>query len=212
MEQDPPSALVTNKIPVIRYLLIFTIGLVVGAGGILYLNPNSDSTEDQLSINEISYQAGFDDAKQIALTSQLGTQFLIPDRIKEISGMVTAVSNNEITIIIQGLNPFADQNLLERTILVESDTVFYELQFKHPTILESEIESFQSTEPNQATGDETLPELFTSIRTTAGSISIGAFITVTADENIKNAEEIVANEIRIYVDEGTHYELDHDHN
>ena len=172
----------------VRYIGIFIVGIVIGSvTSFAYLNNPQDT-----------YSAGFEAAKKLVAESSIGSIVRIPDDIRTLSGMVTEISGNRITVRTQSMDPFEDASLANRTVLITDATKIVKLSYKDIKVFQDEWDAF--TEATQsAKGGTPLasPEPF--IRTPSGvaSIAVGDTIGVTAEENIKTTKEFTASEVQI---------------
>ncbi|HAT68657.1 MAG: hypothetical protein A2481_04560 [Candidatus Yonathbacteria bacterium RIFOXYC2_FULL_47_9] len=144
------------------------------------------------------YQAGFDAAKNRILESPAGGALRTPDDIRTLSGIVTAVSGNRITIQTQSIDPFADSELAERTIIVTSNTQIIRISQGDAEAFNAEMEAFMRS-LEKGVRDVQPPAPLEPTRTVveASSILVGDTLTVTASENIKSKKEISASEIQV---------------
>lgn len=178
-----------------QYIGAVIVGIIVGAGAsFVYFKqaPAPAGTEN-------TYQAGFDAAKKLVLESPMGMVFRTPDDVRALSGSVTAVNGDKITIHTQSTNPFADPALTDRTITITADTKIVKLSQKDPKVMQAEMAAFMKTMQagKVTTKPVTPPTPYTSTVVTSADIAVGATLSVTARENIKNAKEFSASEIQI---------------
>lgn len=196
-----------------KYIGAVILGIIVGMGALfVYFNQTS---EENICLNQISeentYQAGWNAAMERVERSAIGGTFHVPDDIRSLSGTVTAVSGNRITIHTQLSDPFEDPALDDRIVTVATDTKILKFSPKDPKVFQAEMEAFSKTIPSE-TGLSTTsigqtsngvpqntvpPEPFTRDPADVASIVIGNTLDITATENIKNAKEFLASEIQI---------------
>lgn len=177
-----------------QYIGAVIIGIIIGAGAsFVYFK------QAPVTTGENTYQAGYDAAKKRALESQLGGMFRTPDDIRTLSGSVTDVSGNRVTIHTTSINPFEDPMLDDRTITVTADTKIFKLTQKDPKTFQAEMDAFMKKMQSAKIGSSPATPPSPSTKTTAdiASITVGATLTVTAVENIKTAKEFSASEIQI---------------
>jgi hypothetical protein len=143
------------------------------------------------------YQAGFNDAKSLVENSGIGNVLRTPDDIRTLSGVVTAIGGDRIAMHIQSVNPFDDQTLNDRTILITADTKIVKLVQKDQKAFQSEMDTFiKATASNKNIGTEP-PQPFTRVAADIASITANDFLMVTSLENIKTLKEFTASEIQI---------------
>lgn len=176
-----------------QYIGVLIVGLVVGMGASsVYFKQAPAGTEN-------TYQAGFDAAKKRVEESSFGMMIRTPDDIRALSGTVTAVSGNRITIHTQSINPFDAPALLDRTIVITKDTKIIETSQGDMKAFRVEMEAFmKKTQAGRGTG-ATRPSLPAPVSVTVDilSIKIGDTLTVTAVENIRATKEFSASEIQV---------------
>ena len=189
MKENSTTTLVTFGI------VILLIGVVLGAVIDPYL-PTSISNAKK------GYQAGFDAAKKVIRNSSLAG-ILTPSDVRTLSGRVTSVGANQITIHYIPTDPFADPSLADRIILVNSSTSIVKLTQKDPKVFQTEMAAFlkavetSSSTPTQSTLPSTPPSSSTAVTISLTDIKVGDAVTVMASENIGTAKEFTASEIQV---------------
>ncbi|MBI5400894.1 MAG: hypothetical protein HZB12_02175 [Candidatus Yonathbacteria bacterium] len=176
-----------------QYVGAVIIGILVGAGAsFAYFKQAPASSEN-------TYQAGFDAAKKRVLESQMGMMLRTSDDIRVLSGTVTAVNGNRITLHTQSANPFDDDpSLSTRTVLITSETKIVKLSQKDPKEMQAEMTAFMKNMQTIKGGTPAMPpEPFTRASATATDIAVGISLNITATENIKTAKEFTTSEIQI---------------
>jgi hypothetical protein len=164
---------------------MFVIGALLGAG-VAYMYGAG------------SYQRGFDAAKKLVADSPMGAMFFSsPADIMSISGTVTAVNGNSITIKTQSTNPFDDPALLDRTITVNKDTKIVKVTMPDPKEMQAQMEAFTKA-MKSGKAPATPPALPQPKETTieVSAITVGDTLTATSAENIKTAKTFTATEIK----------------
>lgn len=177
-----------------QYIGAVIIGIIIGAGAtFVYFR------QAPVTTGENTYQAGYDAAKKHVLESPLGGMFRAPNDIRTLSGSVTAVSGNRVTIHTTSMNPFEDPSLDDRTIVVTADTKIFKLAQKSPDVFKAEMDTFMKKMQSTKVGSSPATPPSPSTKTTSdiASITVGATLTVTAVENIKTSKEFSASEIQI---------------
>lgn len=185
MEHTEPLVCPTHKS---HYFFVLIVALILGgAGGVAY-----------------GYQKGFDTAKNLVEKSMLAPMIQTPQDIRSLSGSVTAVNGSTITIRTESSNPFEDQNLLVRTVIVSANTKIIKLSQKDPKVFQAEMDAFAKSPAVAIAGGvpAILPDINTHSVAAVSDLKIGERITVTATQNIKTMREFSADEIQIYSNPG----------
>jgi len=183
-------------------LVFFTLGYAVGGTKV--------TSSGQLAVGANTYQAGWDAAKKRLADSGFADPMANLE-VKNVSGEVTAVQGNAITLKIRSLEPLADPSLDERTIIVDANTKIYILEQKDQAQYQSEMADFNKKmqeqlktppapgqTPTAPAGAITPPEFLIKKETGISDIKTGAQINViAADKDIKNTKQFNAAEISI---------------
>ncbi len=189
----------------LRIILISLVVFVIGASfGVYVVGPWRSMNNDQVSsgvsgarVDKTSqnYQAGFADARKLVEDSSLGSFFRTEDDVRTVSGTVTAINGNRLTIQSQSANnPFDGSALKDRTILVDTNTKTIKLTDRDPATIKAEMEK----KAEQSKSPQLPPvELYDQTTVDASSILVGDSIVVTASDNVKTLAEFTAEEIRI---------------
>lgn len=176
-----------------EYIGAILVGALIGAcASYLYLRQAPSGTEN-------TYQAGFDAARKLVEESSVGPMLQAASDLRTVSGTVTLVSGNRITIHTQSMDPFLDPSLLDRTIIVSGDTKIISLSQKDQKVVQAEMEEFMKRVQSGVSMTQTVvaPEPFTRVNVSISDIKVGDMIIVTASENIKTMKEFTASEIQI---------------
>jgi hypothetical protein len=154
------------------------VGIVIGVLVDPYL-PASISNAKK------GYQSGFDAAKMLVASSSVGAMFNTPTDVRMLSGVVTAIDGNIITLRVGMTDPFGDQSLATRVVTVDAST----------TIVKLDVQTGSQT----VTGKNPVgfPIPFTQTTTNLSGVNVGSPITVTAAKNVAAAREFTATEIQI---------------
>ncbi len=177
-----------------QYIGAVLVGIIVGVGAtFVYFK------QAPVSAGNNTYQAGFDAAKNRVLESPMGMIFKTPDDIRTLSGSVTAISGNKITIHTESQNPFDDPALADRIVTVTADTKIFKHTQKTPEVLKAEMDVLIKNMQSAKAGSlpATPPPPSTKTMTDIASITVGAVLNVTAVENIKMSKEFLVSEIQI---------------
>ena len=181
-------------------LVFFTLGYLIGG---INITPTG-----QLVKGANTFQAGWDAAKKRLSDSGFAAP-MANFEINNVSGQVTAVKDNDITLKIRPLEPLADPSLDERIVKVDANTKIYTLEQKDQAQYQKEMEDFNKKmqeqlknplEPGQAPTSPASaimpPEFFVKKEASISDIKVGATISViAADQDIKNAKQFTAAEI-----------------
>lgn len=176
-----------------EYIVAIFVGVLIGAcAAFFYLKQTPAGTEN-------TYQAGFDAARKLVEESSVGPMLQASADMRAVSGTVTLVNGNRITIHTQSMDPFIDPALLDRTIIVSDDTNIISLSPKDQKVMQAEMEEFMKRVQSGESMTQTVvaPEPFIRTNVSISDITVGDMISVTATENIKTAKEFTANEIQI---------------
>lgn len=179
-----------------QYIGVLIIGILVGGGASFAYFKKASAPAG----GENTYQAGFDAAKKRVLESPTGMMFRTPDDVRAVSGTVTAINGDRITLHTQSTNPFDDPSLADRTVLVTSDTKIIKISQADPKIFQAQMEAFMKTiQSGKRTGSTPPPTPPQPTRTTvdAKSVIVGSTLTVTAGANIKTSKEFTASEVQV---------------
>lgn len=173
----------------VQYIGAVIVGVIVGAGvSFVYFNQGGNS-----------YQAGWNAARARVEQSAIGGMLHSPEDIRSLSGTVTAVNGNRVTLHLQSVNPFEDPALDDRIVTATADTKILKLSLKDSKVFQTEMEAFAKAMQagKGAPQGMTPPEPFTRDPADVASITVGNTLSVSATENIKNTKEFSASEIQI---------------
>ncbi|MFZ2303951.1 MAG: hypothetical protein WAV98_04165 [Minisyncoccia bacterium] len=170
-----------------QYIGTLIVGIALGAGASFVIGGGT-------------YHAGFDAAKKRVLESPMGMIFNTPDDIRTISGTVTEVNGNRITIRTQSQNPFDDVTLADRIVSIEKDTKIIKISQGDTEAFQKEMEAFMKNAMSKKDAGAVPPQLPqpTSVNVDASSIKVGDTLVVAATENIKTMKKFTASEIQIH--------------
>ncbi|KKS27498.1 MAG: hypothetical protein UU88_C0005G0003 [Parcubacteria group bacterium GW2011_GWC1_42_11] len=176
-----------------EYIGAIFVGALIGAcASYFYLKQAPAGAEN-------TYQAGFDAARKLVEKSSVGPMLQATADMRAISGTVTAISGNRITIHTQSMDPFLDPSLLDRNIIVSGDTNIISLSQKDQKLMQAEMEEFMKRVQSGESMTQAVaaPEPFTRTKVSIPDITVGDIVNVTATENIKTIKEFTASEIQI---------------
>lgn len=174
-----------------QYLTMLLVGVFVGVGlSSIYIKQTSADT----------YQAGFSAAKKLAEGSPVGDNFRTAGDTRILSGAVTAIDGNRVTIHIQSYNPFYDPTLIDRTIVITPDTQITKISLDDIKAFQAAMDAYMKNMQTKKKTSATLPRPPEPVISTvdASSILVGDTLTVVAAENISAIKEFTAKEIQIH--------------
>lgn len=158
---------------VIWAAVMLVVGLVAGVFASPYLPFSVSNAKND-------YEAGFNAAKALVENSTIGATFKTPDDVRSLSGTVASVEGNSIALHLFSSNPFDDQALLDRTVLVAPATQIFKLALEKPKgTTTTAVQSFIPTKVD------------------ISAVKIGDTLMITAPENVKTLKEFTASEIQI---------------
>lgn len=194
MEQEKSLA---HSWQAVTYFIVLVIGIIIG------LATTQMYTKQQPIVTENVPKAGIEVIKNpredgISNPYSLG----VTDGLRMLSGVVTEVSGNRITLHLLEVNPFEKTDLNDRTILVAGDTKISVIFPKDSKILSNETDAFikimqQKTAQGGNGVSQLPPDPFTHTASSLQNITIGKTIIVTAKENITKMKEFTASNIDI---------------
>lgn len=186
----------TSAFYVIASIGLLLVGAIIGAVVDPYLPVSLSNTQK-------GYQSGFNAARTLVENSSVGKFLATPDDVHTLTGAVTAVSGNRVTIHLQSANPFDDPTLADRTIIVDASTTVTKLIPVDPKVLQAEMSNFIATTQGTTTSTKEPPASFTATDASVASIEVGDSINVSAPENIKSMKEFTASSITILLKTAT---------
>lgn len=181
-----------------QYTGVLIMGVIIGASAaFVYFKKAPQSTH----ILESARQEGFDTAARFINERGFGDTSSTSDSVYVLSGIVTGVQGNRITIHTQSNNPFDDHTLSERTAIVNSDTKIFNTFLKRQSVMQSEMEAFVKAAQADGSGTQILPlEPFTRIPSDIAGVKVGNRISVIAKENIRAVNVFSVMEVQIQQD------------
>ncbi len=181
---------------IIAALIIFIAGILCGIS-----IPKNNSIISGGKDN--SFQAGWDAAKARLSQSPAGMAIPTNAEIKSVNGAIQKIDGNKLTVKINPLEPLADPNLDTRIVVVDSSAKIILDVPKDQAQLEKEMKEFQDkmkqpsaqTDPSQPAVPIMPPTSFTSKDISLSDLKVNQYISVTANENIKDKKEFTATQI-----------------
>ncbi len=183
-------------------LIFFTLGYAVG-GNLTGQAPglNQPAGTD-------TFQAGWEAARR--RLSDSGFMPMIGNyEIKNVSGEVKSLSDNDIILKIKPLEPLADPALDERTVEIDGSTKYYLFEQKDRNQYQGEMAEFnnkmgEQTKKSLQSGETPEPirppEPFNKKQVSLSDVKIGTILNVTAaEDDIKNSKIFKAEEIIIHL-------------
>lgn len=115
---------------IVLSLCIFFVGGVLGAlitssslGNIKKDVQSGIGTSQTVDTTSSNYQAGFNAARKLVEESSVGNFFKTQDDIRSVSGAVTAIDGNRITIHDESMsNPFDVPNVSDKIVIIDTNT------------------------------------------------------------------------------------------
>lgn len=142
---------------------------------------NGEETNLPAASNQ-NYEEGFNAARKLVEESSLGKMIQSEDDIRFVSGVITTIEGNRVTIHDESIqNPFEKNIPSDRVVVIDQNTQI----------------SLYSIEAG--TGKTAIEKLKTA-QIKAGTIAglrIGDLLTVTAAENIKTSIEFTATDVQV---------------
>lgn len=179
---EQTKKLIINSVIV---LVVLIIGVFVGTS----LNGKKGG--------ENTYQAGWDAAKKRLVESGYAMP-MIAD-VMNISGEVTEVKSDGVTVKIRPLEPLADPALDIRTVTFDANTKFIRMVQKDPVQYQKEVQAY-NLKMQQSAGKAPVaavnlgvpPQMFEQTDVKSSDIKKGDQVTISATQNIKDAKTFVA--------------------
>jgi hypothetical protein len=182
--------------------LLFTVGYFTGQIMSDYANKQKLSDQN-LQKSGNTYSDGWSAAEQ-----RLKTIGLIPPdsekvEYKKVSGEISKIDDNMITLKIRPLEALADPSLDERIVKTTSTTSVTKLVLKKPEVLRDELEAFRklSQKPNvdpRIIESYVMPDAYIRTPAVLSDLRTGFFVQVVTNDNIKAIKEFFAKEINFY--------------
>lgn len=180
-------------IAVIAILLaigVFGLGWYAGSlmapGGMAIGGDNKDAD---------TFTAGWAAARQ----RLIDTGFWLPGgegAVQAVSGTITAVAGESITVAIQPVEPLADPKYDVRTVQITPETMVYLREIKDAETLDQEFAAYwKAVEAGETDLDTVVP--YRTVPADATVLTADARITAYADENIAEAESFTATRIEV---------------
>ncbi len=123
-----------------------------------------------------------------------------PADIRTISGTIKNVSGRTVTLEIESPNPFEDIPKTRMVTISASTKIILQKQ-KDPAVLQRELAVFDASVKTLATKPGTpspmFPSPFQETSGVASDLKPGQSVTITADQNIRDAEAFEAREMRL---------------
>lgn len=175
-----------------RLALLLVVALVVGSVIGVATDPYLPSG---VSNTKKGYAAGFSAARKIAEESSYGKMFVTADDVRSLSGLVTEMNGDALTLkLSSAMSPFDDASLAVRTVRITPDTKLVKLVAKDPKAFQAELSKFNTS---ASSAGATAPQPYLQTVISAAGIKTGDLLTVMAGENVKTLKEFAASEIRV---------------
>lgn len=173
------------------------IGIVLFLLGVIVVQFSDPFLPSAISNTKKGYQTGFTAAKTLVENSSLGSMIQTHSEIRTLSGTVTEVNGTQLTLHVRSMNPFADQSLADRIVLIDTSTKVSIMSQKDPKMFQSEMNSYAKSAKANDAQPATLPSPFITTPATVSSIAVGVSVSVTAAESIGTLKEFTASQIQI---------------
>lgn len=188
----------TKVISPATYLIAGVALLLAGAIIGVFADPYLPAS---LSNAKKGYQSGFAAAQTFVENSSLGSLSRTQTDVHTVSGTVTAIQGNRITIHSDFVsNPLEGPVVANRIVTIDTNTKVIKLTEKTPAMIDVEMHALitvQLTKQATSTSVTISAEPYIQTATNASTIKVGDSVTVTAGENIKTLAEFTAQEIQI---------------
>ncbi len=189
---DQPQSTATSQ-SIEYYIGTLIIGIIIGTVATLY-------SLQGVAVEETNtYQVGFEAAKKRALESNLGAMIKTQEDVRALSGKVTAINGNLISVRVQSMDPFEDPTLDERIVAVENTTKITKFLQKDQETIKNEMDAFikKTQSGSSASSLATPPQPLTVASSSIKEMRFGDAINIVAESNIKTVKEFTASEIQI---------------
>jgi hypothetical protein len=172
-----------------QYIGVVILGILFGVG-IMFVYIR----QVPQSIGNSGYQQGFDDAKKLVLESPMGMMFSIPNEIYAVSGVVTEVKGNRITIHTESQNPFYDKSFADRVVSINNDTKITKFLPGNNEAFQIEMQAFmKKIQAGKNSSTPPTPPIPLIVIVSVSDIKVGDAVTATTQENIKTVPEFTAS-------------------
>lgn len=182
-----------------KNLPIIVVSLIVGIALGFLLDPYlpASFSNTKRSYND-GYTFGFSAAKGIVEKSTVGGFFKSPSEITMVSGTITAVKGNLLTIHSQEINnPFDGPSINNRNVTVSSTTKVFEIKNKTPEAYKAEIAEFMKKKYPPEVAKNLYPTPYSRNVIEISTLKVGDLVGVISTTNIKNAKDFTAKEIQL---------------
>jgi hypothetical protein len=143
------------------------------------------------------YQAGWDSAKRRTIESGYYNDKDYDYEVRNLSGQIESIDNNNIIIKIKPLSPWADADLDKREIKITNETKIYQYLKKSEEEFQKILSNAKKTTEQRPDSNIILPSRYDLKDVPVSSLSIGQQITVEASNNIRDIKKFDANKITI---------------
>ncbi|MFO7807295.1 MAG: hypothetical protein R6V40_02620 [Candidatus Moraniibacteriota bacterium] len=155
--------------------------------------PKDEEMESQIktyqelkSESKDTFQAGWEAAEK--RLAALGFTPSSEEEITSVSGEIISTGNNQVKINTDSVSPLADKTRLERTAKITDETSIYKLTENPEAFNEENFEENQNP-----------PEPFNRSEASLQDLKEGRYITVLANEDIREKTQLTAAEIEFEV-------------
>ena len=185
--------------PLIKYLLVLVLGMIFGVALGIFIDPTlSPSFSNYKKGNAEGYMAGFNSAKEIVERSTVGGFFKSQKEIRNISGTITAIKENVLTVHSQEINnPFDGKSITDRNVTVATSTKIFEIKNKTEAEYKLEVAEFLKKKYPKEVADNLYPVPYNRISIDLSTLKVGSLVAVVSLENIKNVKDFTAIEVQL---------------
>ena len=145
---------------------------------------------------QIGYQTGFNAAKDLVESSNLGTLFKSLSETRVLSGTIINKSDGQILLRVTSTNPLENQSLSDRVVSLDATTVVTKIIQKDPEIYKAELARFVNVQPT-STIQPPPPAAFTMTQASTEDIQVGDSVNVLTAEDVSLVKAFVASGIQI---------------
>jgi len=186
-----------------RQQVITIIAIIIALGIGVFVGTKIKKTSAPAVVNN-TYQTGWEDAMQTLKKTGALPQAPEGMEIRNINGVVQAISGNNITLEVTSPELVGNKDLLTRTVVIDANTKITKLIQKEPGQLQKEMEAFneknkeQSADPVEKPNELPYPVQMQEEQVVSISdVKVGQSIVVQSAEDVKDKQQFGATEIQI---------------
>ncbi|MFA5997257.1 MAG: hypothetical protein WC791_02085 [Candidatus Paceibacterota bacterium] len=166
-----------------HYVIAFILGALIGG----------------CALSAYGYHKGFASAYKLVTDSQMGLMFKIPDDVRMLSGVVTAVNADSIVIKTRQNSPFEDPAIASRTIVIATDTKITKRSMGDIDAYRTAMDDFMKKMQSGAKSAGTPPTPPEPVTTTIAlsDIKVDDTVTVSTVDNVAFSKSFPASEVQV---------------